>query len=255
MLKVIVSGCFGNMGKNVCAVIKESDDAIVAAGVDTAEGSADFPVFSSFEAIDGKPEVIIDFSNPACTEGLLKYATETGTPAVIATTGLNEAQKGQINEAAKRIPVFFTANMSIGVNILCELVKKAAAALGADFDIEIVEMHHNKKIDAPSGTALMLADAASEALSHPAEYVYDRHSVRKKRDKNEIGIQSLRGGTVVGKHDVIFAGEDEVITLSHTAYSKKVFAVGALGAARFLVSKDKGLYTMKDLLETDLRGV
>ncbi len=248
MLKVIVNGCFGYMGRNVCDLINNDKDSVVAAGVDIAEKTADFPVYRSFSEIDGKADVIIDFSHPSCLKGLLDYAIKTKTPAVIATTGLNDEEKALIKEASKQVALFFTANMSLGVNLLSALVKKAASVLSGSFDIEIVEKHHNKKIDAPSGTALMLADAAAEAVDFNAEYVYDRHSVRKKRDANEIGISSIRGGTIVGEHDVIFAGEDEVITLSHSAYSKRVFAAGALNAAKFIVCKENGLYSMEDLL-------
>ncbi len=248
MLKIIVSGCFGYMGRNVTDLVKDDKDCVVAAGVDIAEKATDFPVYRSFDEIDGKADVIIDFSHPSCLKGMLEYAVKTKTPVVIATTGLNDDDKKLIQEASKQVSVFFTANMSLGVNLLSALVKKAAAVLGGSYDIEIVEKHHNKKIDAPSGTALMLADAASEAVSFNAEYVYDRHSVRKKRDANEIGISSVRGGTIVGEHDVIFAGEDEVLTLSHSAYSKRVFAAGAVNAAKFIACKENGLYSMEDLL-------
>ncbi|MBQ2945893.1 MAG: 4-hydroxy-tetrahydrodipicolinate reductase [Clostridia bacterium] len=248
MLKVIVTGCFGYMGRNVCELLNAEKDCVIAAGVDIADRSADFPVYKSFAEINGKADVIIDFSHPSCLEGMLDYAVKTKTPVVIATTGLNEAQKNAIKEASDKVAIFFTANMSLGVNLLSALVKKAASVLGGKFDIEIVEKHHNKKIDAPSGTALMLADAVSEAVDFNAEYVYDRHSVRKQRDANEIGISSIRGGTIVGEHDVIFAGEDEVITLSHSAYSKRVFAAGAVNAAKFIASKDFGLYSMEDML-------
>ncbi len=248
MLKIIVSGCFGYMGRNVRDIIENDKDKIVVAGVDIAEGVSDFPVYKSFKLIDGKADVIIDFSHPSCLEGMLEYAVKTKTPAVVATTGLNNEQKELIKKASESVPVFFTANMSLGVNLLSELVKKAAAVLGGKFDVEIVEKHHNKKLDAPSGTALMLADAASETLPYSPDYIYDRHSVRKKRDANEIGIHSVRGGTIVGEHDVLFAGEDEVITLSHTAYSKRVFAAGAVNAAAFIADKKNGIFTMADLL-------
>ena len=167
---------------------------------------------------------------------------------MIATTGLSEEQIEQIRQTAKIIPVFFSANMSLGISLLCELAKKAAKVLGSDFDIEIVEKHHNRKVDAPSGTALMLADAVCEELEHQPQYIYDRHSRRAARSKNEIGIHSIRGGTIVGEHDIIFAGHDEVITLSHSAASKEVFAQGAVNAALFLVNQKPGLYNMGDLV-------
>jgi len=193
--------------------------------------------------------VIIDFSHPSCIIPLLNYAKKTKTPAVICTTGLADEQLAAVNAAAQEIPVFFSANMSLGVNLMAELCKKAAALLGADFDVEIIEKHHNQKIDAPSGTALMLADAVASALPHPSLYEYDRHSRRQKRDKNEIGIHAVRGGTIVGEHEVIFAGRDEVLTISHSAASKEIFAVGAVNAAVFLAEQPAGMYNMGSLVD------
>ena len=181
---------------------------------------------------------------------LLKFALDKKLPIVIATTGFSEQTVEDIKKAAESIPVFYSGNMSLGINLLIELVKKAENVLGSDFDIEIVEKHHNQKIDAPSGTALMIADAISEEIDTPVQYEYDRHSRRIKRPKNEIGIHSIRGGTIVGEHDVIFAGCDEIITVSHTALSKNIFAVGSLNAARFLFGKSAGIYNMGDLVSS-----
>lgn len=244
------------MGKAVYACTLESDDFEIVAGIDiAAPESCDcgFPVYRLFTRIPQelveKADIIIDFSNPSALGGLLEFAAAHSLPALVATTGLNEAQVALLKTAAKRIPVFFTANMSLGVNLLCELAKKAAKALGADFDIEIIEMHHNQKLDAPSGTALMLADAVSSELENEVDYEYNRHDKREKRPKNEIGIHSVRGGTIVGEHQVIFAGNDETITLSHSARSKALFATGAINAARFLIRQQPGFYSMADVIE------
>jgi len=249
MKKILISGCQGKMGHVVAACIKERSDCTVIAGVDPFTGTAlEFPVFASFNECDLLPDVIVDFSNPAALDDILAFAEKHSTAVVLATTGYNEAQKEKIMEYAKKIPLFFSFNMSMGVNLLASLAQKAAAFLGDQFDIEIIEKHHNRKIDAPSGTALMLADAINETMGNTEQYVFDRHSVRKKREKNEIGISSVRGGTIVGEHEVIFAGRDEVITLSHSAMSRDIFAVGAVNAAVFLAEKGPGLYNMNDLL-------
>jgi 4-hydroxy-tetrahydrodipicolinate reductase len=191
---------------------------------------------------------MIDFSHPSALPDILDYAIDKKLPLVIATTGMSQEDVALIRESSLSIPVFFTFNMSLGVNLLVELAKKAASILGDGFDVEIIEKHHNQKIDAPSGTALMIADAVSEVLPYNASYAYDRHSVRKKRSREEIGIHSLRGGTIVGEHQVVFAGTDEIITLSHQALSREIFATGALAAARFLVEQRPGLYSMKDIV-------
>ena len=198
-------------------------------------------------------DAVIGFSSPAALPALLDFCTARRVPVVLATTGYSQEQLAAIDRAAERIPVFRSANMSVGVNVLLALVRQATAALGGDYDIEIVEKHHNKKVDAPSGTALMLADAAATALPCQPEYVYDRHSVRRARAKEEIGICSVRGGGIVGDHDVLFAGENEVITLSHSAMSREVFASGAIRAARFLSGvASPGLYSMTDLVQATL---
>ncbi len=249
MTKIIINGCNGKMGKAVASAISKRNDSTVFAGVDIYnEIRNDFPTYSTINEVSGG-DVIIDFSNPASLPSLLEYAVTTKTPIVIATTGYSEADIENIKEAAKAIPVFFTFNMSLGINLLCSLAVTASKILGDGFDVEIVEKHHNQKVDAPSGTAIMLANAINEANSNKYKYVYDRHSVREKRDPNEIGMHAVRGGSIVGDHDVIFAGHDEVITLSHSAYSKEVFAVGAVNAAVFISNKPAGLYDMKNLIE------
>jgi 4-hydroxy-tetrahydrodipicolinate reductase len=224
---------------------------VVVAGVDrVSSNDAPFVVYDRFESCP-QADVIIDFSHPSTLPVLLNYAIKNKIPVVIATTGMSEDDIKKIHLAAQEIPVFFTFNMSLGVNLLAALTTQAAKVLGSNFDIEIVEKHHNKKIDAPSGTAVMLADAVADGLSYTPKYVYERHSVRRRRAPDEIGMHSIRGGTIVGEHSVIFAGEDEVITLSHSAFSKSVFAVGALGAAKFISSRSAGLYSMKELLAQD----
>lgn len=249
MTNIAICGANGKMGKNIYNCIKEREDCKAVAGVDIyTEQYADFPIVETPAQLPVKPDVIIDFSNPALLDGLLDYCLSTGTPLVIGSTGYSDEQIAQIKKAAGQIPVFFTFNMSIGINLLVNLAKKAAAVLGDQFDIEIVEKHHNQKIDAPSGTAIMLANAINETLDNSKHYVYDRHSRRQKREKSEIGMHAIRGGTIVGEHDVIFAGQDEVITLSHSAASKAVFAEGAVNAAVYLKDRTPGLYDMQMLV-------
>ena len=249
MTNIVICGANGKMGKNIYACADERDDCKVIAGVDVfTKQYADFPIVEAPDKIPVKPDVIIDFSNPALLHNLLGYCLSTGTPLVIGSTGYSDEQIAQIKSAAQQIPIFFTFNMSLGINLLVQLAKKAASVLGDQFDIEIVEKHHNQKIDAPSGTAIMLANAINETLDTSKTYVYDRHSRRQKRDKSEIGMHSIRGGTIVGEHDVIFAGHDEVITLSHSAASKAVFANGAVNAAVFLKDKPAGLYDMSQMV-------
>lgn len=249
MTRLILSGANGAMGRVIAASARERGDFTIVAGIDpNTEMSGGFHVFPSPGDCAAEADVIIDFSHPQALEPLLKMAVARRLPTVVATTGLHTAQIERLREAAKEIPVFFSFNMSLGVNLMVELAKTAARVLGADFDIEIIEKHHNKKIDAPSGTALMLADGISTVLPDEPPYVYDRHSQRKPRSKNEIGIHSLRGGTIVGEHEVVFAGKDEIVTISHSARSKQVFATGALNAAAFLVGKPAGLYNMSDLI-------
>ena len=248
MINILLSGACGKMGNAVTRCCKEDENLKIIAGVDRVEALYDYPIFKSFDDVNVKPDVIIDFSNVSVLDSLLKYAIKNNIPVVLATTGYSEIQIAQIKDAANKIPVFFTANMSLGVNLLSSLAKYAAGILGGDFDIEIVEKHHNQKIDAPSGTALMLANAVNEVFDDKYNYEYDRHSKRQKRPKNEIGIHAIRGGTIVGEHDVIFAGHDEVITLSHSAQSKEVFASGSIKAAKFIIGKPCGLYDMGSIL-------
>ena len=249
MVKVAITGANGKMGRVITNLIAQRDDCKVIAGIDlNTEQTAGFPVVKSPFELPEKPDVIIDFSHPSALDDLLSYCTMNGVPVVVATTGYTDEQVAQIKKTAEQIPVFFTFNMSLGINRLVELGKRAVNGLGGQFDIEIVEKHHNLNKDAPSGTAIMIAEALNNELGNKYHYVYDRHSVRKPREATEIGLHSIRGGTIVGEHDIIFAGHDEVITLSHSAASKEVFANGSINAAVFLSKKDKGLYDMSDLL-------
>lgn len=249
MTKIIMNGCNGKMGQVISRLVSEDDSVEIVCGVDiNTELKNSYPVVKSIGEFNGKADVVIDFSHPSCLESVLEYCKKTNTPVVLSTTGYTAEQKSELTKAAEEIPVFFSANMSLGINLLISLAKQAAKLLEGSFDIEIVERHHNKKIDAPSGTALAIADAIDEALSFPAEYVFDRHSVRKKRKSTEIGISAVRGGTIVGDHEIIFAGNDEIIELSHHATSKEVFAVGAIKAGKFMVGKPAGLYDMNMLV-------
>ncbi|MBQ4363036.1 MAG: 4-hydroxy-tetrahydrodipicolinate reductase [Oscillospiraceae bacterium] len=249
MKKVVITGANGHMGKVIADIIEKRDDCEIIAGIDlNTKPNENFTVYKSFSELSQKPDVIIDFSHPSVLDDLLAYCKANKVAAVIGTTGYTAEQKEQIKAAASDIPVFFTFNMSLGVNLLASLAQQAVKILGGQFDIEILEKHHNQKIDAPSGTALMLADAINAASDIEYEYVYDRHSVRKKREAQELGISAIRGGTIVGEHDIIFAGRDEVITLSHSAASKSVFAVGAVNAAVFVSGKPNGLYDMQALI-------
>ena len=250
MIKLIVSGCNGKMGGVVTAIANNQDDIEIVAGFDiNDEVRYGYPVYKNPSEFKGEADVIIDFSHPDMLEGLLKFATETKTPVVVATTGLSDEQKEQMKKASEKTPLFFSANMSLGVNLLIELAQKATKVVADNFDIEIIEKHHNQKIDAPSGTALAIADSINDTLENRKEYVYDRHAVRKKRTKNEIGIHAIRGGTIVGEHSVIFAGKDEIIELKHEAMSKEIFAVGAVAAAKYIAGgKPAKMYNMQDLV-------
>lgn len=251
MLNIMLCGCGGRMGAAFSAAAEASGDRIVA-GVDITPTAANpYPVYTSCEEFGGKADVIVDFSHHSALSGLLAYAKHTATPIVICTTGHSDEELAEMKEAAASVPVFFSRNMSLGINLLMALCRKAAATLGADFDVEIIEKHHNKKLDAPSGTALMLADCIKEAdSSAPHPYVYERASVRRARERGEIGISAVRGGTIVGEHEVLFCGKDEVITLSHSASSREVFATGALRAAHFMAGKPAGFYNMDDVVNT-----
>ncbi len=249
MVKVAIVGCNGKMGGFVAQAVENNSGCQTLFGVDAfGTNKYEFPVYTSFEGVSEKPDVIIDFSNPAALDGMLGFALANSVPCVICTTGYSTEQIEKIKKASGQIAVFYSGNMSLGINLLIELAKQAAKVLGNSFDIEIVEKHHNLKVDAPSGTALMIADAVSDTLEQEPQYVYDRHAYRKKRSKNEIGIHSVRGGTIVGEHEVIFAGHDEVVTISHSAQSKEVFAEGAVNAAAFLASQKAGMYDMGNLL-------
>lgn len=248
MLKIILVGCGGKMGNAVTERIKITEGAEIIAGVDKFnKAGRDYPVFDSINEINLKADVIIDFSHPDAVLEVVEYAIANNTPLVECTTGLNEEQTELIKNASDKVAIFSSFNMSLGVNLITELAKKAATILDG-FDIEIIEQHHNQKIDAPSGTAYMLANAINETLDNKMQFNYDRHSVRAKRSPKEIGIHSIRGGNIVGEHEVIFAGTDEVITISHSARSKEVFATGAVNAAKFLYGKTKGLYDMQDII-------
>ncbi len=252
MKRIIISGCNGRMGNQISEGIKARSDCITVAGIDV-NGSAkkEYPVFSRPSEINCEADVLIDFSNPSLLSPLLEFGLARKMPLVICTTGYSEEQTALIRKASERIPVFYSGNMSLGVNLVIELAKKAAAVLGDQFDIEIIEKHHNQKLDAPSGTALMIADAISEVRDGKTNYVYDRHSQRKKREKSEIGIHSIRGGSIVGEHEVLFAGPGEVISISHSAQSKEIFATGSINAALFLAGKPAGLYRMADLISKE----
>ena len=252
MIKIILSGCCGHMGKVVSECAAEREDLKITAGIDRVSDSGlPYPVFESPEGLPSDADAVIDFSNPALLSSLLHFGKKTKTPLVLCTTGYSDEQVASIRQTAHELPIFYSRNMSLAVNLMIELAKKAVRVLGGSFDVEIVEAHHNRKIDAPSGTALMIADAVSEASGKAMHYVYDRHSRTQKREKTEIGIHSVRGGTLAGEHQVIFAGDDEVLTISHSAQSRKIFAQGALNAAAFLSGKGSGLYTMSDLIQQE----
>ena len=251
MVKMIMHGSGGVMGQVIAGMAAEDDEIEIVAGIDLKPGSdSGFPVFASLDQCSVKADVIVDFSTAKAVDGLLKYCSETGMPVVLCTTGLSQEQLAALKRTSASAAVLRSANMSLGVNLLLKLVKDAAQVLaGSGFDIEIVEKHHNQKMDAPSGTAIALADSINESMNGDYEYTYDRSTRREKRHQKEIGISAVRGGSIVGEHDVIFAGRDEVVTFSHTAYSKAIFAKGALEAAKFLAGKGPGLYTMADVVK------
>ncbi len=249
MTRILLSGCCGRMGRQVAELAAETEDVTVAAGCDCRVGPADFPVYERLSDVREEADVLVDFSSAAALPDVLAFCTARKMPVLLAATGYSEADGKAILDAARTVPVFRSANMSLGVNVLADLVRRACALLGTGYDVEIVEMHHNRKLDAPSGTALMLAEAAKESLPYRAELVYDRHERRAARPENEIGVHSLRGGTVVGEHEVVFAGPDEVIRISHSAQSRRIFAAGALRAAAYLAGRTApGMYGMDDLL-------
>lgn len=251
MVKILLCGCAGHMGAAVRSFAAQREDCRIVAGVDISGGVLEFPVYRNISEVKEPTDVVVDFSHPSALSDILAYCRAKPCAAVLCTTGYSPEQAEEVKAAANELPVFYSRNMSLGVNLLMELAKKAEAVLGADFDVEIVEAHHNQKIDAPSGTALMLADAVNQVRENSMKYTYDRHSQRKKREPGEIGIHSVRGGTIVGEHQVIFAGTHEVLTLSHSAQSKELFAAGAVNAAVYMAGREPGLYDMSNLVNED----
>ncbi len=251
MVRIIMHGCNGKMGQVISGMIAQDPETEMAAGIDARDdGHNSYPVFTDINECNVEADCLIDFSAAAAVDRMLDYCADRGIPCVLCTTGLTEEQLKKVRETSEKVAVLKSANMSLGINMLLKLLKEAAGILvPAGFDVEIVEKHHNLKVDAPSGTALALADSINEEFGNEYEYVYDRSGRREKRPKKEIGISAVRGGTIVGDHDVIFAGEDEVITFSHTAYSKAVFGKGAVQAAKFLAGKGPGLYDMADVID------
>lgn len=251
MTNIILRGCNGKMGQVITDMIDADENAVIIAGIDVTQGRNNkYPVYQSFSQCNVKADVIIDFSAPVNLEEMLAYAVSRNVGIVLCTTGFSKEQLVLIDDASHQIPIFRSANMSMGINLITKLLQEAAGILAeAGFDIEIVERHHNKKVDAPSGTALLLADAMNEVLNNEYQYKYDRSEERVARSRKEIGISAVRGGTIVGEHEVIFAGTDEVIEIKHTAYSKAIFAKGAVQAAKYLVGKPAGKYMMSDLME------
>ncbi len=251
MLKIILSGCNGQMGKVITEVAKEDKDVEITAGVDiSGEQLSDYPVYKDINDFEGEADAIIDFSKPAALPNIIKYCEKTKTPAVLAATGYSDEELEAIKELGTKAPVLFSRNMSLGINVMLELLKKAAASLPG-FDVEIVERHHNKKVDSPSGTAFMLANAVNEAKDNSLEFIYGREGNDTKRKENELAIHAVRGGTIVGEHDVLFAGLDELIEIKHTALSKKVFANGSINAAKFMAKQPVGLYDMSDMFSAE----
>ena len=250
MVRIIMNGCNGHMGQVISDLVSKDENAEIVAGVDLQHtGRYSYPVFTELEACDVKADVMIDFSSAKATDAVLEYCGSRELPLVLCTTGLSQEQLQKVEETAEKTAVLRSANMSLGINTLLKLLQDAAKVLAAaGFDMEIVERHHNLKVDAPSGTALALADSLNEAMDHQYHYVYDRSQKREQRDPKEIGLSAVRGGTIVGEHEVIFAGPDEVIEFKHTAYSKTVFAKGAVEAAKFLKGKAAGMYNMSHVI-------
>lgn len=248
MIKVLINGCNGRMGQVLCSEIDKFENLILSSGFDINDsGKNTFPVYSNIENIKEKPDVIVDFSIPVATLNILNYAKTNKIPMVIATTGFTKDEQEIINSAATEIPIFQSSNMSFDICLMKKIVSEVAKALNKN-DIEIIEAHHNKKIDAPSGTAILLADAINKSLNNSKKYVFNRHSIHEKRNENEIGFSSIRGGNIVGEHSVQFFGEHETFEIKHTSYSRNVFAEGALKAAEFIVTKPNGLYNMDDMV-------
>ena len=250
MIRILIHGCGGKMGQVLAETAKASTDIEIVAGIDPmAKGQAfAFPVYAAFDACNVRPDVIIDFSVHTALKDLLEGALILNCPLVIATTGHSEEDKALIQTHAQRIPIFQAANMSLGINLMSELIQKAASVLGERFDIEIIEKHHNLKVDAPSGTAYALAEAVNRVFSNAKSFVFGRHTRTERRKSAEIGIHAVRGGTITGEHQVLFAGTDETLEIKHTAHSKQIFAAGALQAARYMAGKSPGFYTMKEMI-------
>ena len=250
MVKIIMHGCNGHMGQVISGIVEKDPDAEIVAGIDIADqGKNSYPVFTDIDTCQVEADAIIDFSSAKATDKLLEYSAARQIPVVLCSTGLSEEQLAKVEETSKKEAVLKSANMSLGINTLLKLVQDAAKVLAtAGFDMEIVEKHHRLKVDAPSGTALALADSINEAMDNKYHYVYDRSQKREKRDDKEIGISAVRGGTIVGEHEIIFAGQDEVIEFKHTAYSKAIFGKGAVEAAKFLAGKPAGRYDMSDVI-------
>ncbi|SEG35732.1 dihydrodipicolinate reductase [Eubacterium ruminantium] len=249
MTKIIMHGCNGRMGKVIAEMVENDPDVEIVAGIDIAEGKASFPIFTDINACDVEADAIIDFSSAKAVPQLLKYATDKNLPVVLCTTGLSAEQLDEVREVSKNIAILKSANMSMGINTIIKLLKDAANVfVPAGYDVEIVEQHHNQKLDAPSGTALALADAINDARNGEFTYVYDRSQVRQKRDKKELGISAVRAGNIPGTHEVFFAGPDELIEIKHIAYSRSIFANGAINAAKFITGKKPGMYDMSDVI-------
>ncbi len=250
MTKIIMLGCNGRMGQMITDMVKQDDECTIVAGIDIVDNRDNgYPVYTKLADCDVEADAIIDFTSATDFESRMDYAVDKQIPIIECSTGLSEEQMAYLKKASEKVAVLKSANMSLGINLLMKLLKEAAVKLAGDgFDVEIVEKHHNQKLDAPSGTALALADSINEAMDDRYEYIYDRSQVRQKRDKKELGISAVRGGTIVGEHEVIFAGTDEVITFKHTAYSRAVFAKGSITAAKYLKGKAAGLYDMSDVL-------
>ena len=251
MVKAIMHGCNGKMGQVISRIVKEDPSIEIVAGIDIyTKCLAEYPVYANEFECEEEADVIVAFPPASAVDRLLEYSVSKSLPIVIATTGCSEEQKEKMEQAARKIPVFTSANMSLGISLLTELVSRAAKVLGDQFDIEITEMHHNRKLDAPSGTALMIADSIRDSLDRDSEYIYERQSRRAAREKQEIGIHSVRGGTIVGVHSVLFAGQDELVEIKHTAQSRDLFAVGAIQAAIYLKEQKPGMYHMSDLVKS-----
>lgn len=250
MTRIIMHGCNGKMGQVITGICNEDSNVEIVAGIDVIDNKDNgYPVFTDINACDVEADVIVDFAAAVAVDKLLDYAVSKNIPVVLCTTGLSPEQLSKVSQASEKVALLKSANMSLGINTIMKLLKDAIAVFGpAGYDVEIVEKHHNLKVDAPSGTALALADSINEASNNQYEYIYDRSQTRQKRDKKELGISAVRGGTIVGEHEVLFAGIDEVIEIKHTAYSKSVFAKGAVEAAKFLAGKPAGMYNMSDVI-------